>query len=286
MLLLAATPSGGDLIGIPTIYVTRYEDTLLDIARRYDIGFIAIRAANPDIDPWLPGAERTLALPTQFVLPDAPRRGIVINLPELRLYYFPGAGEPLSFPIGIGGEGAETPAGRTVVTFKRAHPSWIPTASEHAEDPELPAAVPPGPDNPMGDFALYLGWKGYAIHGTNRPYSIGRRDSHGCIRMYPEDIARLFALVTPGTSVTVVDEPVKVGWQGGELYLEVHWDQADAELLETYGVPRAEIAADADDIVAKAAGADLDRLNWYTIYLAENWRDGVPVQITQPRSPY
>jgi L,D-transpeptidase ErfK/SrfK len=220
------------------------------------------------------------------VLPHAPRRGIVINLPELRLYYFPGAGEPLSFPIGIGGEGAETPAGRTVVTFKRAHPSWIPTASEHAEDPELPAAVRPGPDNPMGDFALYLGWRGYAIHGTNRPYSIGRRDSHGCIRMYPEDIAILFALVTPGTSVTVVDEPVKVGWQAGELYLEVHWDQADAESLETYGVPRAEIAADADDIVAKAAGADVDRLNWYTIHLAENRRDGVPVQITQPRSPY
>jgi len=98
-------PPAGDVIGIPTIYVTRYEGTLLDVARRYDIGFIAIRAANPGIDPWLPGASKTLALPTQFVLPDAPHRGIVINLPELRLYYFPATGEPTSFPIGIGGEG-------------------------------------------------------------------------------------------------------------------------------------------------------------------------------------
>jgi L,D-transpeptidase ErfK/SrfK len=285
--LAAATPlPSGDLIGVPTDYVTRYEDTLLDIARDYDIGFIAIRAANPGVDPWLPGAGKTLRLPTQALLPNAPHRGIVINLPELRLYYFPAQGEPMVFPIGIGGEGSETPVGHTIVVVKRAHPAWIPTASEHAEDPDLPAVVPPGPDNPMGDYALYLGWNGYAIHGTNRPYSIGRRDSHGCIRMYPEDIARLFALVTPGTPVTVVDQPVKVGWQGGELYLEVHWDQADAESLETYGVPRAVIAADADDLVVKAAGAEAGRLDWYTIHLAENRRDGIPVEVTLPRAAY
>jgi L,D-transpeptidase ErfK/SrfK len=146
--------------------------------------------------------------------------------------------------------------------------------------------VPPGPDNPMGDLALYLGWKGYAIHGTNQPYSIGRRDSHGCIRMYPEDIARLFALVTPGTPVTVVDETVKVGWQGGQLYLEVHWDQEDAESLERDGVPRAVIAADADDLIVKAAGADVGRLDWYTIHLAEARRDGIPVQASLPGSVY
>lgn len=285
-LLLAASPPGGDVIGIPTTYVTRYEDTLLDIARQYDIGFIAIRAANPGVDPWLPGAGKTLAVPTRFILPDAPHRGIVINLPELQLYYFPTRGEPMSFPIGIGGEGVETPVGHTIVTRKREHPTWIPTASEHAEDPDLPAVVPPGPDNPMGELALYLGWKDYAIHGTNQPYSIGRRDSHGCIRMYPEDIARLFALVTPGTPVTVVDEPVKVGRQGSELYLEIHWDQADAELLETKGVPRAEIAADADGLVVKAAGTDVDRLNWYAIHLAEDRRDGIPVQATLPRSGF
>jgi len=285
-LLAAAAPLSplGDLIGIPTTYVTRYEDTLLDVARRYDVGFIAIRAANPGIDPWLPGAGRSIAVPTQFVLPDAPHRGIVINLPELRLYYFPTSGEPLSFPIGIGGEGKETPVGHTVVAFKRVHPTWTPTASEHEEDPDLPAVVQPGPDNPMGDYALYLGWKGYAIHGTNRPYSIGRRDSHGCIRMYPEDIARLFTLVPQGTPVTVVDEPVKAGWQAGELFLEVHWEQADSESLETTGAPRAEIAADADDLVVKVAGAEDKRLDWYAIHLAENQRTGIPVQVTLSRS--
>ena len=186
----------------------------------------------------------------------------------------------MSFPIGIGGEGAETPVGHTVVVVKRPHPTWIPTASEHAEDPDLPEVVPPGPDNPMGDFALYLGWKDYALHGTNRPYSIGRRDSHGCIRMYPEDIARLYALVTLGTPVTVVDEPVKTGWQGGELYLEVHWEQEDAESLETRGAPPAIIAADADDLVVQAAGKAADRLDWYAIHLAELRRDGIPVQVT------
>ena len=285
---MAAASAGprSDLIGATASYVTKYEDTLLDVARDYDLGFIEIRAANPGVDPWLPGAGRTLALPTQFVLPDAPRRGIVINLPELRLYYFPATGEPMSFPIGIGGEGKETPTGHTVVAVKRTHPTWVPTASEHEEDPDLPASVPPGPDNPMGDYALYLAWKGYAIHGTNRPYSIGRRDSHGCIRMYPEDVERLYKLVAPGTPVTVVDQPVKLGRSNGELYLEAHWDQADAESLETDGVPRAEIAADADDLVVRSAGQDAGRLDWYAIHAAENRRDGIPVRITLPRSGF
>lgn len=273
-----------DLIGTPASYVTRFEDTLLDVARVHDLGFIAIRAANPGVDPWLPGAGKTLALPTQFVLPDAPRRGIVVNLPELRLYYFPATGEPLSFPIGIGGEGKETPIGHTAVAQKRIRPTWIPTQSEHQEDADLPATVPPGPDNPMGDYALYLAWTGYAIHGTNRPYSIGRRDSHGCIRMYPEDIERLFKLVTPGTPVTIVSQPVKVGWSNGELYVEAHWDQGDAESLEADGVPRANIAVDADDLVEKAAGPEVDRLDWYSLHLAEERRDGIAARITLPQS--
>ena len=138
----------------------------------------------------------------------------------------------------------------------------------------------------MGDFALYLGWKGYAVHGTNKPYSIGRRDSYGCIRMYAEDIARLYGLVASGTPVTVVDEPVKTGWLGRELYLEIHWDQADAKSLETDSMPRAVFAADVDDLVIKAAGLDADRLDWYAIHLAEVRRDGIPVQATLPRSGF
>jgi len=285
-LLLGGSGTGSaaqDLIGTPTHYVTREEDTLLDIALDYDLGYVEIRASNIGIDPWLPGAGHALVLSTQHVLPDAPRRGIVINLPELRLYYFPDKGEPRTFPIGIGGEGFETPVGRTQIARKRPHPTWYPTRSEREEDAKLPAVVAPGPDNPMGEFALYLGWQGYAIHGTNRPYSIGRRDSHGCIRLYPADIETLYKLVQPGTPVTVVNQPVKLGWSAGELYLEVHANQADAEALESSGTPRSSIAADADELVLKAAGAQADRLNWYAVHLAESERSGVPTLITLPR---
>jgi L,D-transpeptidase ErfK/SrfK len=166
------TRAADDVIGVPSFHTVTESDTLLDIAREYDLGYVEVRAANPGVDPWLPSAGNTLTLPRQHVLPDAPRRGIVINLPELRLYYFPARGAPSSFPIGIGGEGRETPVGHTTIARKRIHPTWTPTKSEREEDPDLSASVPPGPDNPMGDRALYLGWTGYAIHGTDKPYSI------------------------------------------------------------------------------------------------------------------
>jgi L,D-transpeptidase ErfK/SrfK len=268
-----------DVIGLPTLYVTVEKDTLLDVARSYDLGYVEIRAANPGIDPWLPGAGKTLKLPTRHVLPDAPHRGIVINLPELRLYYFPAQGAPVSFPIGIGGEGKETPVGHTRVVAKRIHPIWIPTKSEHEENPDLPAVVPPGPDNPMGDYALYLGWQGYAIHGTDRPYSIGRRDSHGCIRLYPEDIEKLFHLVAVGTPVTVVNQPAKAGWAGGMLYLEVHPKLSDADSLESQGKPRSSDPIDAEAVVLKAAGEAADNLDWYRIGLAEQQRNGIAVPV-------
>jgi L,D-transpeptidase ErfK/SrfK len=281
----AQAETADDLLGTPSTYVTVADDTLLDIAVGHDLGYVEIVAANPGVDPWLPGAGQKVVLPTQHILPDAPRHGIVINLPELRLYYFPAKGPPMTVPIGIGGEGFETPVGATRVVRKQAHPTWIPTASEHAEEPDLPEAVPPGPDNPMGDYALYLAWSGYAIHGTNRQYSIGRRDSHGCIRLYPRDIEALFQQVRDGTPVTVVDQPVKLGWREGELYLEIHPEQAQADFLESHGETRQPAAeGDAiDDLVVKAAGADALRLDWYAIHLAENRQDGVAVRVTKPR---
>ncbi|HVJ55964.1 MAG TPA: L,D-transpeptidase family protein [Aliidongia sp.] len=282
---VAADPMRQDMIGVPATYVTQYADTLLDVAADHDLGYTELRAANPGIDPWLPGSGTTLILPTRHLLPNAPRRGLVINLPELRIYYFPATGQPRSFPIGIGGEGKETPTGRTSIAAKRTHPTWIPTKSEHEEDPDLPASVGPGPDNPMGDFALYLAWKGYAIHGTNKIYSIGRRDSHGCIRLYPDDIKWLYSQAGIGTPVTVVDQQVKVGWSGGELYLEIHPSQADADTLETAGTASSYTGADADELVADAAGPNAARLNWYAIHLAELQQSGVPVQITWPASP-
>jgi len=284
LLLIAASPApqpDEDLLGIPTIYVTTEADTLLDVARAYDVGYVEMRSANPGVDPWLPGAGRRIDVPTQQVLPNAPRRGIVINLAELRLYYFADKVEPRSFPIGIGGEGKETPVGHTEIARKAVHPNWIPTASEHAEDPTLPTMVAPGPDNPMGDYALYLAWKGYAIHGTNKPYSIGRRDSHGCIRMYPEDILTLFKLVGPGTPVTIVDQQAKTGWSGGELYLEVHASQADADSIEVSGAPAATGRVEADALLLEAAGAAADLLDWQTIHRAEERRDGMPIQVTR-----
>lgn len=273
------------LIGADSIHVVQPSDTLLDVARNADVGYVAIRAANPGVDPWLPEAGRTLRLPTRHLLPDAPRRGIVINLPELRLYYFPPSGAVQSYPIGIGGEGKETPVGTSWVEAKRTHPIWYPTATERADEPDLPEMVPPGPDNPMGDYAIYLSRKGYAIHGSNRPYSIGRRDSNGCIRLYPEDIARLFAAVPLGARVTVVDQPVKLGWSQGELYLEIHPTQREADLIEGGAEIPPESAPAVDDLVLAAAGSARGRIDWYAVDLAAQQRNGMPVRITRPVRP-
>jgi L,D-transpeptidase ErfK/SrfK len=205
------------------------EDTLSDIARRFNIGYEEIVRANPNVDPWLPHEGTAVVLPTQFVLPDAPHSGVVINLAALRLYYFPPAkkGEPrtvITHPIGIGQIGWSTPVGNTKIVSKRANPIWYPPASvrkEHAEDGEiLPAKIPPGPDNPLGKYAFTLDWPSYLIHGTNQPYGVGLRASHGCIRLYPEDIAQLFDLIPVGTKVTVVNQPVVYGYRGDTLYLQ------------------------------------------------------------------
>lgn len=273
-----------DLVGLPTIYETRDEDTLPDIARRFDLGYVEIRTANPDIDPWLPGAGKWLTLPTQHIIPQAVRRGIVINLPELRLYYFAANGQISTFPIGIGGEGKETPLGTTKVRAKRIHPTWVPTASEHAEDPQLPQSIGPGPDNPMGELALYLAWSGYAIHGTNKPFSIGRRDSHGCIRLYPTDIDALFSMVKEGTPVTVVNEPIKAGWSNDELYIEVHPYESDADAIETVGKAQTEGTIDVDDMIVRVAGDAVGRIDWAAVDRAKRERSGIPVQVTLPAS--
>ena len=179
-----------------TSYRAAYEDTLLEVARRFKLGYVEMVAANPGTDPWLPGEGTEVVLPTVHLLPDAAREGIVINLADMRLYYFPEPnGPPRSYPIGIGRDGLTTPLGTTEVVRKRKDPTWHPTARMREEDPELAEVVPPGPDNPLGSRAMYLGWPTYLIHGTNKPWGIGRRSSSGCIRMYPEDAEELFDLV-------------------------------------------------------------------------------------------
>ena len=232
-------PQGSDVVGRVQVTSARYEDTLLDIARRYDLGYEEIIAANPGVDPWLPGAGTRVVLPTQFVLPGGAREGLVLNLASMRLFYFPkpapGApAEVITHPIGIGREGWLTPQGTMHIIQKKEKPAWTVPESvrrEHAEQGEtLPKIVPPGPDNPLGDFAMRLSNPSYLIHGTNQPYGVGIRVSHGCVRLYPEDIARLFPLVPMGTPVRIINEPYMAGWRDGQLYLEAHQPLAeDAE---------------------------------------------------------
>ena len=233
--LPVAAASAGEKRGSPTesvvggieAYEARSNDTLLDIARRFGLGIEEMKLANPGVDLWLPGEGAEIRLPARFVLPSGPRRGIVINVPEMRLYYYPkDGGRVRTWPIGIGRLEYETPLGKTSVVGKKVGPVWYPTDTireEYAARGEpLPRMVLPGPDNPLGSHAIYLGLPTYLIHGTNRPYSIGMRVSFGCVRLYPEDIVELYDLVAPGTPVRLVDERVKAGWLEDELYLEVH----------------------------------------------------------------
>jgi L,D-transpeptidase ErfK/SrfK len=278
----ASAVSGDDLIGEPTIHITDGEETLLEVARDNDLGILEILAANPGIDPWVPGEETSVLLPTQHILPDAPRDGIVINLAELRLYFFPGSGAaPQTHAIGIGREGFTTPLGETRVVRKSANPTWRPTPATRADNPALPAAVPPGPDNPMGQFALYLGWPTYAIHGTNKPPGVGRRVSRGCIRLYPEQIAALYPQVPVGTRVTVVDQPVKLGWHGGQLYMEVHPELSQLDQMERGDTFVPEPLPDVRPAVLTRAGAEAGRLDWPVIDVAIRQRLGIPVRITR-----
>ena len=220
-----------DVIGMLQYTETRHTDTLSDIARRYDLGYEEIRQANPGVDPWLPGSGTRVVLPTRYILPDAPREGIVINIAEMRLYYYrkPGPGlVPVveTYPISIGRSDWGTPISLTRVTGKLVNPVWRPTESiraEHAADGSpLPIQVEPGDDNPLGHYALRLGLPEYLIHGTNKVYGIGMQVTHGCIRLYPEDIARLYYTVPVGTPVRIVNQPYKSGWFDRQLYLEVH----------------------------------------------------------------
>lgn len=224
---------GSAVIGADSTITAHYEDTLLGIARKYSLGYDEIIRANPGVDMWLPGEGTRIMLPGRRILPPGPREGVVVSLPEHRLYYFPkskphGKRLVITYPVSIGKLGRTTPLGNTRVIAKVEHPSWYPPASirkEHAEagDP-LPAVVGPGPDNPLGDYKIRLGFGDgtYEIHGTNNPTAVGLAITHGCIRMYPEDVAGLFPLLPLGTPVRLINVPVKVAWIDGDLLLEAH----------------------------------------------------------------
>ncbi len=277
----------GDVIGEMHEYFTWKDDEdLLDIARADELGVIELMAANPGIDPWHPGREQRIVLPTMHIIPDAPRKGVVINTAELRLYYFSPEDGPLTFPLGVGRDGFLTPTGSTKIVRKKENPNWYLTPSEIRDHPELPKVIPPGPDNPLGEFAMYLGWPSYLIHGTNSPWGIGRRASRGCIRMYPEDIAWLYERLPIGTEVTVVDQPVKLGWKDDELYIEVQPSTRQVDTIEETSRSPAPpepipLAQEADRILLRAGDAG-ERLDWPAIEQALADRQGYPIRITRP----
>ena len=250
-------PPGNDVVGAVTVVKARADDTLIDIARRHGLGYEDIVRANPGVDTWLPGEGTDVVLPTRFVLPPGERRGLILNLAEYRLYYFPEPrqGEPavvMTYPISIGRMDWETPLGRTSVVSKVTDPAWYPPDSvraEHAADGDpLPKIVPPGPKNPLGRHAMRLGLPGYLIHGTNRPDGVGMRVTHGCIRLFPEDIDFLFGKVGIDTPVRIINQPVKIGWDGDELVVEVHQtlDTTPLENEESTEDGEIEAAADSD----------------------------------------
>jgi len=269
-----AIPTNGDnVVGAVTTTIAEHEDTLLDIGRRFGVGYEEILAANPGVDPWLPGAGTEILIPSRFILPDAPREGIVVNLPEHRLYYYPPAkaGEPRvvrTYPISTGKMDWKTPLGVTKVVSKQERPNWYPPQSvrlEHeAKGDPLPPFIPPGPDNPLGEYALRLGIPGgsYLIHGTNRPAGVGMQVTHGCIRMYPEDIADFFPMIPVNTRVNLIDQTVKVGWYRGTLFVERQaplegtdnpLDMDPAEMTRRVNAAVAEQRADVDWSAAKRA---------------------------------
>lgn len=295
MAALAAAPGradihtleeGSDLIGETEYVIARHEDTLLDIARTLDLGYNEIKAANPGVDSWLPGEGTRIVLPKGRILPDGERKGLVLNLAEMRLYFYEktdaGALRVYTHPVGIGRMDWRTPQGRTQVINKVIDPSWRPPASikaEHAAqgDP-LPDVVPAGPDNPLGRYALRLGIPGYLIHGTNKAYGAGMQVSHGCIRMNPEDIERLFPLVSKGTPVSIVNQPLKVGWREGVLYIEVH-PPLEGENLQY------DVALDtAVELIRKKTGDRQVSVDGAELRAAIAERRGIPVAISKPSS--
>jgi len=274
-------PRARIIVGKPQTYALGEEDTLLDVARHFRLGFVEIRAANPDTDPWtpLPGSE--VVIPSFRLLPRARQEGIVVNLAQMRMYYFEDPKkDPITFPIGIGREGLQTPMGETTVTRKVANPIWYPTDRMHEEKPWLPKAVPPGPANPLGTHALHLGWPTFLIHGSNKPWAIGRRVSSGCMRMYPEDIKVLFDKVPVGTKVTVVDQPILVGWVGDTLYLEANPSKSQSNDIEINGEHEIKPLTDAiKKVIIAAANVPEEKIDWELAEKAVAERRGYPVPI-------
>jgi len=262
--------SNQEVVGRAFYVKSRKEDTLLDIGRQNNMGYDDMRQANQKVDTWVPKAGSDVLIPDSFVLPDAPHQGIVLNLAEKRLYFYPSNGQEVhTFAISIGRDGLNTPKGHFKVTAKVKDPTWTPTAQHHADRAKegrepLPAVVPAGPDNPLGQYALRTSAPSILIHGTNKPWGLGMEVSRGCIRMYPEGVEKLFPMVSVNEPITIVDQPYKFGWRGEDLYLEVHRNPED-------GAPPLHEVVPAR--LAQSPGVNLD---WDAVKRAVEENTGLP----------
>jgi L,D-transpeptidase ErfK/SrfK len=276
-------PSDVDLVGSVTTTYASQEDTLVDIARQFSIGQEEILHANPNVDRWLPGEGTEVVIPSAYILPRAPRDGLVLNLPEMRVYFYTkdDSGTPMliTYPASIGRMDWKTPLSGGKITKKVKDPAWYPPATireEHAREGDpLPEVVPAGPNNPLGGYALYLSIPGYLIHGTNKPLGVGMRVTHGCVRLYPEDIERLFPLVSVGASVHIVNQPVKLGWFADTLYMEVQ------PPLEEENMDEASLLQFALDLVAAEMEIRPANVDMRAVRDAVAEQSGLPVAITQ-----
>ena len=269
-----------NIIGSQEIYTTKYRDSLVDLARTHRLGYTEIIAANPGIDPWVPGANKKILLPKAHIVPSGPREGILINLADQRLYFFsPNSKKIWTAPLGIGNEGWDTPKGSTKGIKKKRNPTWFVPASVRLDQPELPPIIGPGPKNPLGKYAVYLGWPAYLFHGTNKPYGVGRRVSHGCVRLYPEDIAKIFPEIKIGMPVNIIDQPMKLLRQSSELWLEIHPNQKQADELERSGKLTPTKPPEFEYRLIKAAGNLANYINWPAAKEAAQDRKGIPIQI-------
>lgn len=277
-------PAGSDIIGAVEIVEARSGERLGDVGMRTETGYYAMQAANPNIDPYehLSSGDKVV-IPHQYILPSGPREGIVINLPEFRLYYYPpGENIVVTFPIGIGREGVwGTPVGVTKIIKKTAGPAWYPTqhVREHAAEQgtPIPDYFPPGPNNPLGEYAIYLGWPSILIHGTNLSQFIGTRISAGCIRMMNPQIRTLFNMVNVGTSVRVMNQPFKSGWKNRMLYLEAH-----LPLDEEQGVYNETLSSVVSIVEQEAQNPPRAVVNWSAVQNVAEQSTGVPQAVGQP----
>lgn len=285
LLLLSGTAHAKDespSIGTLKTTTIQKDELMMDVAEKYQVGYAELLAANPEIDPWLPRTGTKVIIPDWHLLPNSVHEGLVLNTGELRVYYFPpNGGKPLTFPIGIGREGLNTPMGTTTIVDKKKAPQWRPTPRMRQENPELPEVVQPGKDNPLGAYALYFGWPSYRIHGTDKPKAIGRRASSGCVRMYEEHITWMYKNVPVGTKVTSINQPVKMAWINNDLYIEAEPNDIQIDELE---YKNRQITVDIQDgIIGKIrqfAGKDVNRIDWEKVRNTLIKRSGIPTDVT------